>query len=183
VDVAERSSPVQRQLEAYEESWKQDHQGAMACRDLEDTVAVGIAVFRLIERVEDSWRERVFRGAENYADPYDRWVQALYRGWLQVTDAVLTAVPALERRFGSVDGADELRACAGQARSLLDHWQPPRLSAAVGLREMTLTPEAAAELDRIIDEAKKVPPSAPAGPVPEEMSADDFFALMRHPRP
>jgi len=177
-----RRSPVQRQLEAYEESWVHDHQAAMACRDREDTISVGIAVFRLIERVEDSWRERVFRGTEDFAEEDDRWVQCLYRGWLPVTEAVLNEVHALEQRFGSVDVAAELRDCAARARSLLRDWQPPRLSAAVGLREMTLTSEAAAELDRIIAAGKKTPPPLPAGPVPQEISADEFFALMRrHP--
>jgi hypothetical protein len=181
--VERRHSPVQRQLEAYEESWMGDHRAAMACRDVEDTLAVGVAVFRLLRRVEDSWRERVFRGSEDFAEEDDRWVQGSFRGWLQVTEDVLNALPTLEQRFGSVDGADELRECAGQARALLEAWQPPRLSRAVGLREMTLSPEAVTELDRILAEAKENPPPTPTGPIPQEISADEFLARMQRRRP
>src|SRR5947207_1875532 len=113
-------SPVYRQLEAYSESWKQDHRAAMACRDLEDTISVGVALFRLLVRAEDSWRERVFRGIEECSDEDDRWVQGLFRLWLQVTEDVLDALPTLEHRFSSVDGANELRECAAQGRALLD---------------------------------------------------------------
>jgi hypothetical protein len=174
-----RRSPVYRQLEAYEESWKGEHDEAMACRDLEDTISVGIALFRLLERFEDSWRERVFRGAEAYSEEEDRSVQGSFRAWLQVTEDVLNAVPALEQRFGSVDGSGELRECAARAHVLLDGWQPPRLSRAVGLREMTLSPEAAAEFRGILEEAKTKPPSRPAGPTPQEVSAEEFLARMR----
>src|SRR6266566_1369766 len=174
-----RHSPVQRQLEAYEASWMRDHRAAMACRDLEDTISVVIAVFRLLRRVEDSWRERVFRGTEDYSEEDDRWVQSLYRSWLQVTEDVLNAVPTLEQRFGAVDGAHELCECAAQAHALLDGWQAPRLSMAVGLREMTPSPEAAAEFDRLLAQAKTNPSPRLAGPVPREISAEEFFTRMR----
>jgi hypothetical protein len=78
-----------------------------------------------------------------------------------VTDAVLAIVPALEKQFGVVEGAVEARACVVEARRLLDQWQPPRLATAVGLRDMTLTPQAAADLDRIIQETTANPPPMP----------------------
>ncbi len=181
--VERRHSPVQRQLEAYEESWMQDHQAAMACRDLEDTIAVGVSVFRLLRRVDDSWRERVFRGTEDYAAEDDRWLQGLFRNWLQITEGVLGAAATLSGRFGAVAGTDELEECASQGRALLDGWQAPRLSRAVGLREMTLSPEAAAELDRRLAEAKTNPPTVPPGPAPRESSAEDFLTRMHGRRP
>ena len=149
----------------------------MACRAMEDTLAVGIAVFRLLRDVEDSWRERVFRGTEEFSEEDDRWGQGLFRGWLQVTEDVLNAVSTLERRFGSLDGASQLRECAAQAHALLDGWQAPRLSMAVGLREMTLSPEAAAEFERLLAEARSRPPEIPSGPTPREMSAEEFMRL------
>lgn len=157
---SQHRSPIQRQLEAYEESWMRDHRAAMACRDLEDTLFVGSAVFHLLKQVEDSWRDRVFRGVEEFADEDDRGLQVLFRTWLQVSEDVLTAVPDLESRFGPLDGAEKLRACVREAHLLLDHWQPPHLSKAIGLREQTLTTEAAIELDRLIEEAAN-PPATP----------------------
>ena len=42
-------SPVYRQLVAYEETWKGDHQQAMACHDWEDAIAVGITLFESLD--------------------------------------------------------------------------------------------------------------------------------------
>ncbi|HEY7425515.1 MAG TPA: hypothetical protein VH682_14890 [Gemmataceae bacterium] len=174
--LSQHRSPIQRQLEAYEESWQRDHRAAMACRDLEDTISVGIAIFHLLKRAEDLWRDRVFRGVEEFADEDDRWMQSLFRSWLHVTEDVLKAVPDLEARFGSVDGAEELRECATGATSLLAGWQPPRLARAIGLREQTLTPEAAAELNRLAKDAQSNPPAIPTRRLPTE---DPSFLLKR----
>jgi hypothetical protein len=171
-----RRSPVQWQLEAYEESWKQDHQAAMACRDLEDTMAVGIAVFRLVEHVVESWKDRVFRGTQAYTEEDDLWVRDLFRCWLRVTEGVLGKVPGLEEHFGLVSGADELRGLASRAHAILQEWQPPKQAAAVGLRELTLSPEGAAELDRRIEEAKRSPPPMPTRRLPIQESS---FLLKR----
>ena len=46
---------------------------------------------------------------------------------------------------------------------------------------MTLTPRAAAELDRLLEEAKTNPPALPAGPVPRELSAEEFQAIRKRP--
>ncbi len=160
--VERRRSPVQRQLEAYEESWKRDHTQAMACRDWEDAIAIGVNIFRMLQEREQSWREQVFRGTLAYSEDDNLDHQGRFADWLNTTREVLADIlPELEKSFGAVGGAKELRRCAEIAERTLDGWQPPRLSPAVGLREMTLTPEAAAELDRVIEEAKKVPRAVP----------------------
>ncbi len=163
VNAAEkRRSPVYRQLEAYGESWKQDHSEAMACRDWEDAIAVGISIFRMIREREQAWRDQVFRGVipcseDDYFDHLGR-----FASWLDTTNEVLAQIlPELEKRFGAVEGSTELRACAELVEKILREWQPPRLSQAVGLREMTLSPEAAAELDQFVEETKRTPPSMP----------------------
>ncbi|HEX5273093.1 MAG TPA: hypothetical protein VFW33_21500 [Gemmataceae bacterium] len=165
---ANRRSAVQRQLDAYEESWKQDHQAAMACRDWEDTVLVGISLFRLMREREETWRERVFRGSQEYAEAHNESVQSFYRDWLRMTDDLLTRLPALEKQFGTVEHADELRRCAEGVRKLLASWTAPRLSRAVGLREMALSPEAAAQLNTLLDRAggADTPPTRPLRRVP-----------------
>src|SRR5688572_10091585 len=109
--IEQRHRPVHRQLEVYQDSWQRDHNEAMACRDVEDTLAVGISLFHLLERAERSWRDRVFRGAEDYSGEQDEAIQGLYRAWLQVSAEVRDAVPDFENRFGSVDGAAEFREC------------------------------------------------------------------------
>jgi hypothetical protein len=160
MSTAERHrSPVYRQLEAYEESWKRDHQQAMGCRDWEDAIAVGSNIFQMLREREQVWRHQVFRGVLPYSEDDDLDHQGRFANWLDTTREVLAALlPQLEKRFGTVEGASNLRECAELAEKIVLGWQPPRLSMAVGLREMTLSSEAAAELDRILEEARRNPP-------------------------
>jgi hypothetical protein len=160
--VERRQSPVYRQLEAYGESWTKDHDAAMACRDWEDAIAVGINIFQMLREREQSWRDQVFRGVLPYSEEDNLDQQRRFGDWLRTTREVLTeTLPRLEQRFGTVEGATELRACAEQAEAIVQNWQSPRLARAVGLREMTLSPEAAAELDRLIEETNASPPPMP----------------------
>jgi hypothetical protein len=177
-------SPVYWQLAAYEEGWKRDHQRAMACRDWEDAIAVGINIFHMLREREDVWRDQVFRGTTAHSEDDNLDYRTRYLNWLETTNALLVHVlPELKGQFWAVDAACELRQCAEHAEKTLSEWQPPRLSMAVGLREMTLTPEAAAELNHILEEAKTNPPPMPAGPMPQEISAEEFFTRMKRPRP
>src|SRR5262249_26292623 len=156
-----RRSPVQRQLDAYEESWLQNHKDALECRDLEDTLAVGIGLYRILAHADRVWRERVFRGAEELSSTTEDSIRESFRAWLQVSELVQGAVSTLEERFGAVESAVEFRTCVDQVRGLLQTWQSPSLSRAVGLREMDISPESAASLQKIIDEAKRHPPPMP----------------------
>jgi hypothetical protein len=153
--------PAQRQLRAYEESWRADHAVAMFCGGVEDLLASGLSGFQMLERVNCSWRDRVFRGTQEYTSEADAALQGLFRSWLVVTGHILDIVPDLEERFGNVEGAAEARRCVAEAHRLLDQWQPPRLATAVGLRDMTLTPQAAADLDRFVEETTANPPPMP----------------------
>jgi hypothetical protein len=170
--IAERrDSPVRRQVEAYEESWQKDHLALGQCWACEDTIAVGLATGMLLERVDRSWRDRVFRGVEDYSAEADDLSRTLFRVWLRVTASVLDQAARLEKEYGTVEGASELRQAEERIRVRLDEWQAPRLSRAVGLREMTLSPEAAAQLDQVL---QQTPPPLPARPPMQEMSADEL---------
>jgi hypothetical protein len=149
-------SPVYRQLEAYEESWKKDHDEAMDCRDWEDAVAVGINIFRMLREREQTWRDQVFRGALAFSEGDNRDHQERFANWIATTKEFFTEnLPILEKQFGAIQGVSELRRCEESAESTLRQWQPPRLSTAVGLREMTLSYESAAEMDRLLNEARQ----------------------------
>ena len=181
--VEHHRSPVYRQLEAYKEVWKPDHAKAMACRDWEDAIAVGLAIYRMLWERLDAWHDQVFRGGIPYSEEDNRDQQARLTNWLTTTREVLTSIlPGLEARFGEVEGAAQLRRGAETVEAILAKWVPPRLSMAVGLREQTLTPEAAVELDRILKDAQANPPPMPAGPIPRVVSAQEFFALLKPPR-
>lgn len=175
-----RGLPVYRQLEAYAESWKPNHAEAMACRDWEDAIAVGLAIYRMVWERQHAWRDQVFRGVIPYSEEDDRDHQARLANWLGTTKDVLSeSLPGLEARFGEVEGAAEFRRCAEAVEGVLSAWVPPRLSMAVGLREQTLSPEAAAELERILAEARSQPAEVVPGPPMQQMSAEEFLQLMR----
>ncbi len=181
--VNKRRSPVFRQLEAYHESWQRDHDQAMACMDWEDAIAVGISIFRMLRDREQAWRDRVFRGAVPFTEEDNLEYRSRFAGWLQTTKEVLAeSVPGMEEEFNGVGGADSLRECVEQAEKILREWQPARLSTAVGLREMTLSAEAAAELERILAEAKTSPPDLPPGPRVREISAAEYLRRKRQRR-
>jgi hypothetical protein len=171
-NAARRALPVRRQLEAYEESWKRDHDAVKDCWALESTIAAGIATCSLLERVEHAWRDRVFRGAVEAGAEANDLFRSLFELWLRVTESVLGDTARLERDYGSVEGAAELRQAEERLRKYLDSWQPPRLSSAVALREVTLSPEAAAELDRLLSEPPPV--TEPPRPPMQELSLDEF---------
>lgn len=161
--VAKGRSPVYRQLEAYEETWKRDHTAAMVCRDWEDAIVVGVNIFQMLQQREQAWRDQVFRGTLAYAEEDNLDHQARFENWLVTTTTVLSAIlPELEKHFGDVEAAQELRRCAELAERILRQWQPPRLSRAVGLRELTLSAEAATELDRLLEHAKQTLPAMPS---------------------
>jgi hypothetical protein len=176
--AAKPRSPVYRQLEAYEESWKPDHAEAMDCRDWEDAIAVGLGVYRMVWERQDTWRDQIFRGVIPYAEEDNREHQARLANWLATTREVLSAIlPGLEARFGRVEGAAELRRCAEAVEAVLSAWEPPRLSMAVGLREQTLSPEAAAEFKRIVYEQPPPLREDSHHPPMREMPAEEFRRL------
>ena len=170
-----RDSAVSRQVEAYEETWKKDHDDAKTCWAWEDTVAVGHSTGLLLERVERAWRERVFRGTEDCTEEANETFRALFSTWLDVTDAILQRVAKLQASFVSIEAEKELRQLAERGRDKLSRWEAPRPSHAVGLREMTLTPVAANEVNRILHEEPA--PAMPPGPRPRAITAEEFVRL------
>jgi hypothetical protein len=94
-----------------------------------------------------------------------------------VTGHILDIVPDLEEQFGNVEGAAEARRCVAEAHRLLEQWQPPRLATAVGLRDMTLTPQAAADLDRFVEETTANPPPMPT----RRLETRDAFSVIVEP--
>jgi len=172
--VDKKHSPLYRQLQAYEESWKHHHAEAMVCREWEDAIAVGINIFHVLQEREQAWRDQVFRGTVPFSAEDDLDHRVRFANWLDTTREVLArSLPELEKRFGVVEGSEELSRCAERAEQIVHNWQPPALSSAVGLREMTLTPEAAADLDKVLEEAKQRP-QGPSRPRMQEMATSEL---------
>jgi hypothetical protein len=169
-------SPVRRQVEAYEESWKNDHEALKVCWALEDTISIGLATFTVLKRAERSWRDRVFRGAEEYTEEANEFFFGLNELWLSITEHVVTRAADLHQECGSLEGADQLLELATEAKQHLATWKSPSLSAAVGLREMDVSSEAADALNRIVNDGRSSPPR-PVESTMTGMSAAELLAL------
>lgn len=159
--VETQRSPVQRQLEAYEISSALIQPDELVRRPAVETMAVGVSVFHLLRERINAWEERVFRGTQDYSQDDDEFLQRQLRNWLRITDDILRNLTSIEASLDVVDEVDRLRANAAEARQVLDSWVSPQISAAVGLREMTLSVEGGAELERLLDRerTREVPPS------------------------
>ena len=169
-----KHSPVERQLEAYEETWKKEQDAVKKCWASEDAAAVGVAMAMLIENVAHSWRDRVFRGIEEYTDAANNAYRGLFESWSRITTAALKRLDSLAQIYGVVEGASKLQQAETRIREQLTNWQPPRLSSAVGLREMTLNPTAAAELDRVLSLPGPLPSGSSRPRMMVEMPLDEL---------
>jgi hypothetical protein len=167
-----RLASARRYLEVFEESWKADHDGAMRCRDFEETVVEAVKVFELVDELVRWRRECVFRGVEEPNPQLDEEEKALFTDWLALVEDAMPRLEALEKTYGIVKGADRLRACRERARSFLAQWRPAVLSMAVGLRMQELTEEDAEELRALLEqpspagrprwEPRPIPPGDPS---------------------
>ena len=166
---------VRQVLAVYEDSWKHDHDAVAECWAIEDTIRFGLATYSIIEGECRAWRNRVFRGIEEPSTEANDFYQTIYSGWLEITQCVLVGVEIVERSF-EVEGADRLRESAQTASEVLEDWQPPHLTRTIGMREMTLPPEAIGELEKILAEAKTNPPVILPGITPKTLSMAEFLA-------
>lgn len=173
--VQQRIGPVRRQLDTYEESWKRDHAAIQECWACEDLIHIGRSVGLILERFDRSWRDRVFRGVDEYLETDDELIRSSFELWLTVSTAILRWASRLEAAYGSVEGATEIREMIERVKGHFDRWQPPTLSRSVGLREVVLSSEAVEKLE----ETLAAPPPPPVPPPPPEMTSEELAALLR----
>lgn len=165
-------------VRAYSAGWEDDHNKAMECRDCEDRVAAGIATYHFLDGAERRWRSDVFRGRAPYLPQEDLSYREFFSLWLNYTDWLLSnKVTCLERSF-DVEGASELRSAAQSVHAKLEFWQPPRLSAAVGMRAVALTEAGAREWKDFLATAPPAP-STPAIPQVREISSEEMLARVK----
>lgn len=109
---------VERQLTAYREeveSWKADHEDAMACCELEDALSVGIALYHVISKADERWRLRLIDGRETYSKDADDRIAQAYSWWLKPCDRVEAQIKYFQLNGYEVVGAAEFRALHAEA--------------------------------------------------------------------
>jgi hypothetical protein len=120
-DAQESLQRFERRTERYAEQpeeWKQDHDAAMRCFDFEGLLAFGLSLFDFINRIDEVWRVKVFRGLVPYDPASDEVIGDLYRWWLRPCDRILARLSELEKHF-DVEGSKEFRSACREVQGLL----------------------------------------------------------------
>ncbi|HWE39225.1 MAG TPA: hypothetical protein VG406_21935 [Isosphaeraceae bacterium] len=113
---------AERVLAAYAEAepWREDHDAAGRCFELEEVVAVGNLAFQLIVSIDAAWQGRVAAGLVPYRDEDDRRIGELHRMWVEASERRLGEIEALGREGFEVQGAEEFLIHLDEARSLIE---------------------------------------------------------------
>jgi hypothetical protein len=115
-----RVRPVRRQVEAFVDSWKHDHDLAMQCFDREEYVATGISVFDNLHRRYLRHMEEVNNGDLDYDPSEIQEFATLFSDWLEVGESLMRNVAECGRLFGPVHDTDRFRDCQEKAKKLLE---------------------------------------------------------------
>ncbi len=112
------ATATRRQIAAYAEGgpWKVDHDAAMACRDVEDCLEIGICLYRRIVEIESRNQELALSGRLPDVEACLKEVDDLYRMWHGASRKWLADIEALAARGGfNVDGLGAFRAAVEEA--------------------------------------------------------------------
>lgn len=99
------------------EQWQDAHAAAMACLDLQDTLAFGLSVYHQIAGAESAWYASVNAGQVPFDETEETAFGHLYALWLLPCDQLLAKVQRFEEAGFHVEGATEFCSMAEQARS------------------------------------------------------------------
>jgi hypothetical protein len=122
MNESSRLNAVRRCLRSCEERrelWKEDHDLAMVCCDVQEQLALLSYLFERINRADEAVREAVFAGREDHSPEFDSELENIYREWADVAGKYLSIVRKLESQGFSVEEAGELRSRLREAIGLL----------------------------------------------------------------
>ena len=97
------------QLSGRVESWKTAHLKAMACRDIEEGIRLGLVILTNIRRRHEAEMIEIEDGNADFSWESFRDFNEAYRWWLDRSNLLLEAVSACEAENYRVDGADDFR--------------------------------------------------------------------------
>lgn len=174
--MAFRNSPINRQLEAYEEGWTKDHAEAMRCRDFEQLLAVGVGIFHVLVKLDVARRQRIAQGQEEYSEEDDQALQECFRRWLRMGELASPQIRHYESSFWFVDNAADFRQCLEETREIVSEWVSARRPQSGTAQEEvivahTSTPGSAAQLAKLLD---RVSQPTKESSVPLGFDPDDY---------
>jgi hypothetical protein len=99
------------------EPWRETHDEAMKCRNVEDALRAELALYRQIEDLDIEMRLSWAKGAAYDADMDRRMEDALHR-WVKRASTFVKVIRQCRREFGEVEGADEFLRVYRDAKSI-----------------------------------------------------------------
>ena len=98
----------------------QDHSLAMACRDCEDFLQMGIDAFRWLQRAEENIRDGAMSGAVSFNLEVDEAITRMYEKWLGPCDDAEMWVAEQLRQGFTPDNLNKFRACCEEVRDTIE---------------------------------------------------------------
>jgi hypothetical protein len=117
---------LRKHLEAYEstpQEWKKDHEDAMICFDVQDSLAFGLLLLDQMNKLDESFRLDAFSGKvrRDACDDLFREWEDIYHKWLKASLGHLDIIASLSRRGYSIEGSERFR----QAVEEVQKWMTP----------------------------------------------------------
>lgn len=106
-------------VEAEAEGWKKDHRDAMACRNLEQMIRLGVGLYDGLELADEMLRVDAARGKFTYTDEVGSAFDKLFRWWLDPCHLIEAEIAKLESKQYTVELASDFRERCARARSVV----------------------------------------------------------------
>jgi hypothetical protein len=115
---------TRRLIEAYAESepWKLHHDQAMACRDIEEAMRWGVRLFRGLSEQEAALQARAIASRGHGPDLDMSEYEELFRQLVEMSEMILRGAAKLSEEGFKVEGLDEFRRVAEEARCQVELW-------------------------------------------------------------
>lgn len=117
------NATLRKHLEAYEsmpEEWHHEHDYAMMCHDVRDSLAVGLLILDLLNKVDESLRLDAFTNTTRIdSTEVFQQIEELYDKWLTASLAHLEVVATLQRQGYSVEGLDRFRGAVADVQKMM----------------------------------------------------------------
>jgi hypothetical protein len=114
-----RAGQYCRDVEASEDRWKQAHDIAMACMDLQETLSHGIGLYEDFKRLDAAWRKGVASGQLPYDPKVHQALKDVFRWWLIPCRSIDRRILFFERKGLTVDNAETFRRYREEAEWML----------------------------------------------------------------
>jgi hypothetical protein len=104
------------------EPWKVHHDRAMACRDIEEAMGWGVRLFQGLSEQEAILQARAIASRGDEPSPDMSEFEQVFRQWIEISEMILSVATRLSEEGYAVDGLDEFRRVAEEARCQVELW-------------------------------------------------------------